>query len=66
MLYSYVLKLSGLEVNLAKSELVPMGTVDNVDGLLAIFDCRVSSLSLKYFGLPLEGHFIRPSLFGMV
>lgn len=55
MLYSYVLKLSGLEVNLATSELVPMGTVDNVDGLVGILDCGVSSLSLKYFGLPLGG-----------
>jgi hypothetical protein len=36
VLYSYVLKLSGLEVNLAKSKLVPMGTVDNLDELVCI------------------------------
>jgi hypothetical protein len=35
-----------------------------VDGLDAILGCGVSSLPLKYLGLPLA--LIRPSLFGMV
>jgi hypothetical protein len=45
--------VSGLKVNLAKSELVPVGNVDNVEGLAVIMGCRVSSLPLKYLGLPL-------------
>jgi hypothetical protein len=45
--------VSGLKVNLAKSVLVPVGSVDNVDGLASILGCGVSSLPLKYLGLPL-------------
>jgi hypothetical protein len=43
--------VSYLKINLAKSELVPMGNVDNVDGLVGILGCGISSLSLKYLGL---------------
>jgi hypothetical protein len=45
--------VSGLKVNLAKSVLVPVGCVDNVDGLANILGCRVSSLPLKYLVIPL-------------
>jgi hypothetical protein len=45
--------VSSLKVNLAKSVLVPVGNVDNVDGLAGILGCGVSSLPLKYLGLPL-------------
>jgi hypothetical protein len=43
--------VSGLKVNLTKSELVLVGNVDNEDGLAGILGCRVSSLPLKYLGL---------------
>jgi hypothetical protein len=45
--------ISGLKINLVMSELVPVGNVGNVEGLAGILGCRVSSLSLKYLGLPL-------------
>jgi len=45
--------VSGLKINLDKSVLVPMSHVDNVDDLVGILGCGVSSLSLKYLGLPL-------------
>lgn len=51
--------VSGLKVNLAKSVLVPMG---NVDGLVSILDCGVSSLPLKYLGLPLGASFKAKSI----
>jgi hypothetical protein len=41
----------GLKINLAKSDLVPMGNVDNVDGLAGILACGVTSLPLKYLGI---------------
>jgi hypothetical protein len=47
----------GLKINLAKLELVPMGNVDNVDGLASILGCGVSSSPLKYFDLPLGAFF---------
>jgi len=45
--------VSSLKINLAKSELVPVENIDNVDGLSSILGCGVSSLPLKYIGLPL-------------
>jgi hypothetical protein len=48
---------SGLKINLAKLELVLVGNVDNVDELTGIMGCRVSSLPLKYLGLPLRASY---------
>jgi hypothetical protein len=48
---------SGLEINLAKSKLVHVGNVNNVDGLTIILGCGVSYLLLKYLGLPLGASF---------
>lgn len=45
--------ISGLKINVAKSELVPIGVVGDVKGLACILGCRVSSLPMKYLGLPL-------------
>jgi hypothetical protein len=36
--------ISGLRINLDKSELFPIGNVNNVEGLASILVCRVSSL----------------------
>jgi hypothetical protein len=49
--------VSGLKINLSKSELVPEGEVDDVGGLAWILGCRVASLSMKYLGLPLEASY---------
>jgi hypothetical protein len=45
--------VSRLKINLAKSKLVPVGAVEDVGGLVSILCCRVSSLPIKYLGLPL-------------
>jgi hypothetical protein len=54
--------VSGLKVNLAKSVLAPMGDVDNMDELARIMGCGVSSLPLKYLGLPLGALFKAKSI----
>jgi hypothetical protein len=54
--------VSGLKINLAKSVLVPIGCVDNVDGLAGILGCGVSSLPLKYLGYPLGASFKAKSI----
>jgi hypothetical protein len=51
--------VSGLKANLAKSELVPVGYVENVAGLAGVLGCGVASLPLKYLW-----HSIRPSIYG--
>ncbi|XP_041025319.1 uncharacterized protein LOC121265696 [Juglans microcarpa x Juglans regia] len=45
--------ISGLKVNLSKSEIVPIGLVNNLNEEAALLGCKVSSLPMKYLGLPL-------------
>jgi hypothetical protein len=51
-----------LKINLAKSELVLVANVNNVDGLAGIMGREVSSFPLKYLGLPLEASFKAKSI----
>jgi hypothetical protein len=50
---------SGLKVNLAKSNLIPVRNVDQVERLADIIECGIASLLVKYLGLP-----ISPLIFG--
>ena len=45
--------ISGLRINLEKSELILVGRVENIDDLALDFGCRVGSLPSTYLGLPL-------------
>ena len=45
--------ISGLRINLNKSEIIPMGRVDNVEMLAVELGCGVGSLPTTYLGLPL-------------
>ena len=47
----------GLKVNLAKSEIVPVGDVENLQVLADILCCRISSLPMSYLGMPLGSSF---------
>ena len=49
--------VSGLKINLGKSELVPVGDVQNVETLAGILRCKVASLHMTYLGLPLGATF---------
>ncbi|RVX14114.1 hypothetical protein CK203_011334 [Vitis vinifera] len=44
---------SGLRINLAKSEIIPIGVVEEIDEIAAELGCRVGSLPSQYLGLPL-------------
>ena len=43
----------GLRINLAKSEIIPIGEVVEIDELAVELGCRVGSLPSQYLGLPL-------------
>jgi hypothetical protein len=45
--------VSGLRINLSKSEIVLVGAVGDVEELASILGCGVASLPIKYLGLPL-------------
>lgn len=47
------LAVSGLKVNMSKSEIAPAGEVTNLEELAEILMCNVCHLQLKYLGLPL-------------
>ena len=51
-----------MEINLAKSEFVYVGSVNNVDGLANILGCGVSSLRLKYLTFSRYGMVLLGSL----
>lgn len=44
---------SGLRINLGKSEIVPIGGVEDVERLANLLGCQVASLPMTYLGLPL-------------
>jgi hypothetical protein len=44
---------SGLKVNLAKSNLIPVRNVDQMGRMAGILGYRIASLPVKYLGLPL-------------
>lgn len=43
----------GFSINLGKSEIVMVGEVQNIQGLANNHGCRITSLPMKYLGLPL-------------
>jgi hypothetical protein len=49
--------VSGLKVNLSKSALIPVGSLDEVDQLAGRLGCGTADLPLKYLGLPLGASF---------
>jgi exonuclease III len=48
---------SGLKINLGKSELVPVGSVPDVEELAVVLGCKVGTLPMSYLGLPLGSSF---------
>jgi hypothetical protein len=49
--------VTGLRVNLSKSEMVPVGDVPNLRGLADIMGCHIGSLPMSYLGMPLGANF---------
>ncbi|RVW23386.1 Zinc finger CCCH domain-containing protein 18 [Vitis vinifera] len=56
--------MSGLKINLEKSEMIPIGEMDNVEDLTCKIGCKVGKLSSSYLVLPL-GLLSNWSQFGM-
>ena len=45
--------MSGLKINLTKSEIIPIGPVNNLVELTSELGCNIGSLPTSYLGLPL-------------
>ena len=57
---------TSLKVNVGKSEIVPVGDVNNVDALANILHYRVGSLLMKYLEIPLGTSFKIASIWNPV
>ena len=55
--FTWFAAISGLKINLSKSEIVPVGNVLNLEDLMLVLGCKTASLLMKYLGLPLGAHF---------
>ena len=47
--------VTGLQVNMHKSEIVPVGEVLDLSRLAALLSCKIGSTLLNYLGMPLGG-----------
>ena len=56
----------GSKVNVGKSEIVPVGEVNNLAALASILQCRVGSLPMKYLGMPLGTSFKTASIWNLI
>jgi hypothetical protein len=53
MVLTFFEAVTGLKVNMTKSEMVPIGEVHNLSAMAKLLYCRIGSLSLQYLGMPL-------------
>ena len=58
--------VTGLKVNVHKSEMVPIGEVDDVQALADILGCRVGTLPISYLGMPLGALHNSPSIWNPI
>ncbi|KAK9988965.1 hypothetical protein SO802_029204 [Lithocarpus litseifolius] len=58
--------VTGLKVNVLKSEMVPIGEVDDVHALAGILGCRVGTLPMSYLGMPLGASHNSPSIWNPI
>ena len=49
--------VSGLRANLAKSSILPIGHMDNIQMLASVLGCKVDAFPTTYIGLPLSAKF---------
>ena len=55
-----------MKVNVRKSEIAPIGEVNNLDALANILQCRVGSLPMKYLGMLLGTSFKTASIWNLI
>ena len=58
--------VTSLKVNVQKSEMVPIGKVNDVHALAEILGCRVGTLPMSYLGMPLGTSHKSPSIWNPI
>uniref|UniRef100_A0A2N9GDX6 Reverse transcriptase domain-containing protein n=1 Tax=Fagus sylvatica TaxID=28930 RepID=A0A2N9GDX6_FAGSY len=62
LLFTWFEAVSGLKINFNKSEMVPVGSVPNLEDLAGIMGCKIIQLPMTYLGLPLGANFKSKSI----
>uniref|UniRef100_A0A2N9I786 Reverse transcriptase domain-containing protein n=1 Tax=Fagus sylvatica TaxID=28930 RepID=A0A2N9I786_FAGSY len=57
LVFTWFEAISGLKINLCKSEMVPVGHVPDLERLADILGCKTAKLPMNYLGLPLGAKF---------
>uniref|UniRef100_A0A2N9GI04 Bulb-type lectin domain-containing protein n=1 Tax=Fagus sylvatica TaxID=28930 RepID=A0A2N9GI04_FAGSY len=65
-MFSWFEAVSGLKINLSKSEMVLVGNVPHIGDLVEILGCKVSALPMTYLGLPLGARFNSVSIWDLI
>ena len=58
--------ITGLKVNVGKSEIVFVGDVGDLNGLARILCCKVGTLPMRYLGMPLGAHYKDSSIWNPI
>ena len=58
--------ITGLKVNIGKSEIVPVGEVGNMDALARILCCKIGCLPMSYLGMPFGAHYKDSSIWNPI
>ena len=66
LVLSCFLAFMGLKVNVGKSEIIPVGEVNNLDAPANILQCKVGSLPMIYLGIPLGTSFKTTSIWNPI
>ena len=56
--------ITGLKINVGKSEIVPVGDVGDLNALASTLCCKVGTLPMRYLGMPLGAPIIRMCRYG--
>ena len=57
MVLIYFEAITGLKVNVGKSEIAPVSDVGNLNALAHTLCCKVGILHMRYLGMPLGAHY---------
>ena len=58
--------ITGLKVNVCKSEIVPVSDVGNLNALARTLCCNVGTLPMRYLGMPLGAHYKDSSIWNLI
>ena len=66
MLLTCFTAVIGLKINVSKSEMVPVGEVNNLDELANVLGCKIGVLPLTYLDMPLGASYKLSSIWNLV